>query len=104
MNDRSSFKPRNEVFLTKMRKFLLYLLAFDVLLFVFVLGGYVHSGESYTTLVGGFGQILLVSSMLLGNQAQLHEENSKRNNRISGVILLCSFAITFYQCHLLGWF
>jgi uncharacterized membrane protein YjjP (DUF1212 family) len=85
----------------KLGVFLRYLLAFDVLFFVFMLGEYVQGANNYKILIGHLGQIFFVSSMLFGNQAQLGE-NPKRNRRICVVLLLCGFVIFWYKRQLLG--
>lgn len=93
MNETGNTLPRNAELPRKLGIFLRYLLAFDLLFFAYLLGGFVHGNVKPDTLVAVFGQVLLVSGMLLGNIAQLSQHNAKLKTIISWILLLCSIAL-----------
>ncbi len=97
MNETGNVVPRNAKFLKKSGVFLRYLLAFDLLFFAYLLGGYVHGSGNLSTLVGVFGQVFLVSGMLLSNIAQLSQHNAKLKNAVSLILLICAGVIIVFQ-------
>ncbi len=97
MNEAGHTMPRNAEFLRKLGVSLRYLLAFDLLFLSFLLGGYVHGSGNLKTIVGVLGQVFLVSSMLLGNIAQLSQHNAKLKQVVGLFLLACAFVLVVLQ-------